>query len=45
VQYDAAKLLNQLGGDFTLVEENSEVHKTPTEKQQLFAYFRFIKKD
>ena len=43
VQYDAEKLLAELGSDFTLVEEDSEVHVTPTEKAQHFAYFRFMK--
>ncbi len=45
VQYDAEKLLTELGSDFTLLEENSEIHVTPTEKAQQFAYFRFIKED
>jgi len=45
VQYDAEKLLTELGSDFTLIEENSEVHVTPTEKAQQFAYFRFVKEE
>ncbi|MDH3949155.1 MAG: class I SAM-dependent methyltransferase [Gammaproteobacteria bacterium] len=43
VQYDANKLLAELGSGFTLVEENSEIHVTPTNKEQQFAYFRFVK--
>ena len=42
VQYDAAKLVAELGGDFELVEERSEVHITPADKEQTFVYFRFI---
>lgn len=43
VQYDAAKLLQELGKDFTLVEQQSETHITPTGQEQLFNYFRLIK--
>ena len=43
VQYDAAKLVAELGGDFELVEERSEVHITPADKEQTFVYFRFAK--
>ncbi len=43
VQYDAEKLLAELGSDFTLLEENSETHTTPSDKAQQFAYFRFVK--
>jgi len=42
VQYDAAKLLAELGGEFELVEETSEIHHTPNQKEQKFGYFRFI---
>lgn len=45
VQYDAAKLLTELGSGYTLIEEDSELHVTPTGKEQLFAYFRFTKED
>lgn len=44
VQYDAKKLMTELGDAFELVEESSEVHTTPTDKAQKFAYFRFIRK-
>ena len=43
VQYDASTLLAELGEGFTLVEENAEVHVTPTGKEQQFAYFRFVR--
>lgn len=43
VQYDAEKLLNELGAGFTLVEQLSETHITPDNQEQLFAYFRIIK--
>ena len=43
VQYDADKLLDELGDSFRLLEESTETHVTPSEKEQLFAYFRFIK--
>lgn len=43
VQYDAEKLIAELGSGFTLLEEDSEIHVTPTEKAQQFAYFRFVK--
>ena len=43
VQYDADKLLSELGSGFTLLEEQSEIHLTPTSKEQLFAYFRFTR--
>lgn len=43
VQYDADKLAQELGDDFTLAEQTSETHITPTRVEQLFAYFRFIK--
>jgi len=41
VQYDADKLGRELGEDFTLVEQLSEIHVTPTNQEQLFGYFRF----
>jgi len=43
VQYDADKLLLELGEDFELLQENSEVHITPSGKVQNFRYFHFIK--
>jgi len=44
VQYDAEKLMAELGDGFELVEERSETHNTPANKQQKFAYFRFVRK-
>lgn len=44
VQYDAEKLQAELGEAFELVEEGSELHITPANKEQEFAYFRFVKK-
>ncbi len=43
VQYDAEKLSAELGEGFSLEEEASEVHITPANREQKFAYFRFIK--
>ena len=44
VQYDAEKIQAELGDDFELLEEKSELHITPSNKEQKFAYFRFIRK-
>ncbi|MDA3869253.1 MAG: hypothetical protein PF589_04765 [Gammaproteobacteria bacterium] len=44
VQYDAEKLQAELGEAFELVEESSELHVTPANKEQKFSYFRFVKK-
>jgi ubiquinone/menaquinone biosynthesis C-methylase UbiE len=41
VQYDAAKLAAELGDEFVLQEEVSEVHVTPAAKEQKFGFFRF----
>ncbi len=40
VQYDAAKLMRELGAGFELLEERSELHITPAGKEQKFSYFR-----
>jgi SAM-dependent methyltransferase len=40
VQYNAAKLLAELGPDFRLEEELSETHRTPAGKDQKFGFFR-----
>lgn len=42
VQYDAEKLLAELGDGFELLEEGHETHKTPAGNEQKFAYFHFI---
>ncbi len=44
VQYDAEKLISELGEGFELVEERNEIHITPADKEQQFAYFRFMRK-
>ena len=43
VQYDAIKLLDELGSGFELLEEFYELHLTPAEKEQKFNYFHFKK--
>ena len=43
VQYDAEKLKNELGNNFTFIEEKHENHITPTGKEQKFGYFVFTK--
>jgi predicted TPR repeat methyltransferase len=43
VQYDAAKMAAELGPEFRLVEEASELHRTPGGKEQKFGYFRFVR--
>ena len=42
VQYDAAKMMAELGDEFVLLEEKYEVHFTPAKKEQKFNYFRCI---
>ncbi|MES9968630.1 MAG: class I SAM-dependent methyltransferase [Candidatus Thiodiazotropha sp.] len=39
VQYDATKLLGELGEGFQLLEAMDELHITPSGKEQLFTYF------
>jgi SAM-dependent methyltransferase len=41
VQYDAKKLMTELGQGFELVESGHEVHLTPSGGEQKFAYFHF----
>lgn len=41
VQYDANKLMAELGPGFELIETGHEAHITPAGKQQKFAYFHF----
>lgn len=43
VQYDAVKLKNELGNNFTLIEERHENHITPAGKEQKFGYYVFTK--
>lgn len=43
VQYDAVKLQAELGGDFKLLEQESELHITPANNEQKFMYFHFVR--
>ncbi|MCW8963098.1 MAG: class I SAM-dependent methyltransferase [Gammaproteobacteria bacterium] len=43
VQYDADKLSAELGDEFLLQEKIPEMHVTPSNTQQAFRYFRFIR--
>ncbi|WP_027149529.1 class I SAM-dependent methyltransferase [Methylobacter tundripaludum] len=43
VQYDETKLKNELGKNFTLVEERAEEHMTSTGNVQLFGYYLLVK--
>lgn len=45
VQYDAAKLSAELGPNFHLEEHQTEIHLTPSGKEQLFGFFRLRKVD
>lgn len=41
VQYDAEKLIAELGENFELIEQSNEIHVTPSNVEQKFSYFRF----
>jgi len=43
VQYDAARISQELGDTFCLKETIQELHQTPFNTTQLFSYFWFIK--
>jgi 2-polyprenyl-3-methyl-5-hydroxy-6-metoxy-1,4-benzoquinol methylase len=43
IQYDAEKLVMELGDNFQLIETTSEIHITPAEKEQKFIYCHFQK--
>ena len=43
VQYDAKKLQQELGGEFTLLEQEQVSHQTPAQKEQLFGFYRFTR--
>ena len=43
VQYDAVKLKNELGDNFSFMEEMYENHITPAGKDQKFGYYIFTK--
>jgi SAM-dependent methyltransferase len=40
-RYDASSMCAQLSPEFSLIEEASEVHRTPWNAEQPFVYFRF----
>lgn len=42
VQYDAEKIMTELGEDFKLINERNETHITPGDKEQTFMYFHFV---
>ena len=44
VQYDANKMCDELGDGFQLIEQVSEKHITPANKEQAFIYYRFQRK-
>jgi len=43
VQYDAEKLMAELGDGFKLIEQANETHMTPANKEQKFGYFHFVR--
>jgi ubiquinone/menaquinone biosynthesis C-methylase UbiE len=45
VQYDTAKLMAELGPNFQLEEQQTEIHLTPAGKEQRFGFFRLRKLD
>lgn len=45
VQYDAARIQAELGKDFELLELRAETHRTPSGRDQLFNFFRFVRRD
>jgi 2-polyprenyl-3-methyl-5-hydroxy-6-metoxy-1,4-benzoquinol methylase len=42
-QYDAEKLMLEFGSDFKLIEQQQELHVTPTNKEQKFNYFHLVR--
>ena len=45
VRYDAGNLMNELGDQFELVGESGEMHVTPDNKEQLFAWFHLVRNE
>jgi len=43
VQYDANKLMAELGEGFELLETGEEIHSTPVGGEQKFAYFHIVR--
>lgn len=44
VQYDAEKLISELGEAFKLIAHKTEIHTTPTNLEQKFAYFHCVRR-
>ncbi len=44
VQYSAERLQQELGDNFKFLEQEDEVHITPARQEQLFCYYRFVRK-
>lgn len=44
VQYDLKKLHSELGPGFKLINQQSELHRTPDDNEQQFTYYCFQKK-
>ena len=43
MQHDLSTLVQELGADYRLLEQRSELHTTPDGTEQQFNYFRFIR--
>jgi hypothetical protein len=43
VQCDSKKILQELGSEFELKDVRTEVHITPAQQRQAFAYFLFMR--
>lgn len=42
-QYDSVKMEKELGGEFSLLEQRQERHRTPAGREQLFGFYRWQK--
>jgi len=45
VQFDAAKMVTELGNNYLFIEQQAECHLTPSGCEQLFKYFRFERRE
>jgi hypothetical protein len=43
MRYDAPSICAELGDEFELIEECAETRATPSQLEQQFAYYRFIR--
>ncbi|MEE9561203.1 MAG: hypothetical protein V3V64_10470 [Acidiferrobacterales bacterium] len=43
MRYDAPSICAELGDEFELIEDCAETHTTPSQLEQQFAYYRFIR--